>query len=124
MSMNGSYNVIWTATHATSANELATVIKEFIGSGLDEEEWKHELEARGWVYDTNIRNRIIDQEFAHFIPEIRRLLAEPNIAQDSSKSNSRTSIFKRIRGEEWIKGVPDEREERLRNRMLYGKVAK
>jgi hypothetical protein len=124
MSRNEPYNIIWTGANTTSANELAIAIAEFLGTGLDEQEWKHKLEAKGWTYDKPIRNAIIHQEFVYFIPEIKRLLAEPNTTQDSSKSNSRTSIFKRIRGEEWVKGAPDEKAERLGKRMLYGKVAK
>jgi hypothetical protein len=123
MSTNEPYNTIWPGPNITLANELATSIDEFLGIGLDEMEWKNVLEAKGWEYNTNIRNTIIHQEFEYFIPEIKRLLAEPNIAQDSSKSNSRARIFKRIRGEKWVKGVPDERAERRRNRMFYGKVA-
>jgi hypothetical protein len=125
MSRNESYNIIWTGAHTTSAtNELGITIDEFLGTGLDELQWRRKLEAKGWRYDANVRNAIIHREFVYFIPEIKRLLAEPNIAQDLSKSNSRTSIFKRIRGEEWVKGIPDEKAERLRKRMLYGKVAK
>jgi hypothetical protein len=123
MSTNEPYNTRWTGPDTTSAEELATSIDKFLGLGLDETEWKNVLEAKGWEYNTNIRNTIIHQEFEYFIPEIKRLRAEPNIAQDSSKSNSRARIYKRIRGEEWVKGVPDEKAERRRNRMLYGEVA-
>jgi hypothetical protein len=86
MSRNEPYNIIWTGANTTSANELAIAIAEFLGTGLDEQEWKHKLEAKGWTYDKRIRNAIIHQEFVYFIPEIKRLLAEPNTAQDSSKA--------------------------------------
>jgi len=122
MSTNEPYTTIWTDLDKVSNNGLEIVIDEFLGTGLDDARWKSVLEARGWVYNSNTRNIIIHREFMYFIPEIKRLLAEPNIAQDSGKSNSRVSIFKRIRGEEWVKGLPDEEEERRQNRMLYGKV--
>jgi hypothetical protein len=105
---------------------LGIIIDGLLGKGLNDAQWKSELEARGWTWNGNLRNTVIHREFVYFIPEIMRLLAEPNIAQgaSSAKSNSRASIHKRLRGEIWVEGVPDEKAERERTRRLYGNLAR
>jgi hypothetical protein len=122
MSTSETYLTAW----PDSGTALENDIDEFLGRGLDDVQWKRVLEARGWIWNTNLRNTIINKEFVYFRPEIERLLSEPKIAQgtSSSKSNSRVSIHKRLMGEIWVDGVPDEKGERRRTKRLYGKLAK
>jgi hypothetical protein len=58
MSTNEPHNAILTGPNTTSANELVISIDEFLGNGLDKEEWKNVLEAMGWEHNTNIRIRL------------------------------------------------------------------
>jgi hypothetical protein len=101
------------------------VIKDFLGLGLAYSEWPAEVVKRGHVWYPGLETIIIKKEWDFFKSEIQRLRLEPKIAQASrSKSNSLVSIVKRLKGEQWVKGRPDERAERLRRRRLLGKDAK
>jgi hypothetical protein len=101
------------------------VIEDFLGLGLAYSEWPAEIEKRDYVWHAGLENTIIEKEWEFFKPEIQRLRLEPKIAQSSrSKSNSLASILKRLKGEPWAEGRPDEREERLRTHRLLGKDAK
>jgi hypothetical protein len=124
MSTNESYTTTWADTGTT----LDTIIDEFLGDGLDEEQWKTAIEGRRLTWNNNVRNRIIHREFVYFLPEIMRLLTESNAAQgiNSNESNSRAtyaSVFRRIRGETLAEGEPVEAKERKQSRRLYGKVS-
>jgi hypothetical protein len=101
------------------------VIEDFLGLGLAYSEWPAEVEKRGHVWFPGLEKTIIEKELEFFKPEIQLLRLEPKIAQSSrSKSNSLASILKRLKGEPWVEGRPDEREERLRTHRLLGKDAK
>lgn len=100
------------------------VIEDFLGSGLSSSEWPAEVTKRGYAWYPGLKNIIIEKQWERFKPEIQRLQSEPKIAQSSRfKSNSLESISKRLKGEPWAEGRPDEREERLRTRRLLGKDA-
>lgn len=103
----------------------SAVIAKCLGSGLAYSEWQAVVEKQGYVWSTKLKKAIIEEEWEFFRPEIQRLRSEPRITQStSSKSNSLVSIWKRLKGEPWLEGYPDEREERLRTRRLLGKDTK
>ena len=102
-------------------------IDSFLGLGLAYSEWPAEVRKRGHVWYPGLEKIIIEKEWEFFKAEIQRLRLEPKITQSSrsrSKSNSLASILKRLKGEPWVEGRQDEREERLRTRRLLGKDAK
>ena len=120
-----SRNVAHGPTRIGPQIDLETAIDGLLGMGLGYAEWEEQLVNRGCIWSRNVRNKIIDKEFNLFKPEIERLLLEENIApQGTTKSNSRASILKRLKGEVWVEGIPDEREKRIRTRTLFGKDAK
>jgi hypothetical protein len=101
------------------------VIEDFLGLGLAYSEWRTELARLGYVWNERLRKMIIEKEWQFFKEEINRLRSEPNFSRSwRTKSNSCTSIYRRLKGEIWAEGVKDEREERLRARRLLGKDAK
>ena len=72
-----------------------------------------------------MKYRIIKKEYEFFKEEIQRLKSEPNTGKGSGpKTNSLESILKRLKGEVWIKGVLDEKDQRRRDGRLLGKDAK
>ena len=120
-----SRNISHTPTSTGPQIHLDTVIEELLGQGFGYAEWEKELVSRGFTWSPNLRNIIIDKEFWFFKDEIEQLLLQPSITQGTnSKSNSIVSILKRLKGEEWVEGIPDEREKRLRTRRLFGKDGK
>ena len=77
------------------------------------------------MWTPGLKNIIIRREYEFFKEEILRMMKEENISKDSrKKSNSLVNILKRLQGEVWVEGVPDEREQRLRERRLLSKDAK
>jgi uncharacterized protein YydD (DUF2326 family) len=101
------------------------VIEDFLGLGLAYSEWPAQVQKRNHVWYPGLEKTIIEKEWKFFKSEIQRLRLEPKIVQSSrSKSNSLASILKRLKGESWVEGRPDEREERLRTHRLLGKDAK
>jgi hypothetical protein len=120
-----SRNMLYTPTSTGPQIGLDAVIEELLGRGFGYADWEKELVTRGFTWSLNLRNIIIDKEFWYFKKEIEQLLLEPSITQGTnSKSNSIVSILKRLKGEEWVEGIPDERETRLRTRRLFGKDGK
>jgi hypothetical protein len=101
------------------------VIEDLLGLGLAYSEWQTKFERWGYMWDTRLKRMIIEKEWQFFKAEIQCLRSEPNISQSSRiMSNSCASILKRLKGEIWLAGVKDEREERRRARRLLGKDAK
>jgi len=105
---------------------LDTIIGKLLGQGLGYDDWKRELESLGgFTWTESLKNIIIKKEFNFFKKEILRLQSEPNTARGlKSKTNSLESILKRLQGLEWVKGVPNEMEQRKRDSRLLGKDAK
>jgi hypothetical protein len=105
---------------------LDTIIGQLLGQGLGYDDWKRELENQGgFAWTESLKNTIIKREFSFFREEILRLQSEPNTARGlKSKTNSLESILKRLQGLEWVKGVPNEMEQRRRDGRLLGKDAK
>jgi hypothetical protein len=101
-------------------------ITDFLGLGLAYSEWPAEIQKRGHLWSPSLQNTIIKREWEFFRSEILRLKSEPEIKSHSTrlKSNSLPSILKRLQGEPWMQGHPDEREERLRANRLLGKDAR
>ena len=105
------------------------VIDSLLGQGLGYDEWKAELKLQGYGDSWNeaLKNKIIKREYETFKDEILRLKNEPNTAtkgKDVQRTNSLESILKRLQGQEWAKGRPSEKKERLDSRRLLGKDAK
>jgi hypothetical protein len=105
---------------------LDTIIGQLLGQGLGYDDWKMELgNLGGFAWTESLKNSIIKREFNFFREEILRLQSEPNTARGlKSKTNSLESILKRLQGLEWLKGVPNEMEQRRRDGRLLGKDAK
>jgi hypothetical protein len=105
---------------------LDTIIGQLLGQGLGYEDWKRKLEnLGGFTWNESIKNIIIKKEFSFFREEILRLIAEPNKSRKlKSRTNSLESIQKRLQGLEWVKGMPNEMEQRKRDGRLLGKDAK
>ncbi|KAF4635173.1 hypothetical protein G7Y89_g2932 [Cudoniella acicularis] len=102
-------------------------IDDLLGQGLGYYDWEMKLKSKGWTWNENLKNKIIKHEFEYFKEEILRLIAEPNTAEKGKnvrKTNSAESVLKRLKGEEWAKGRPDEKNRRELNRRLLGKDAK
>lgn len=105
------------------------VIDSLLGQGLGYDEWKAELKIQGYGDSWNeaLKNKIIKREYETFKDEILRLKHESNTAtkgKDVQRTNSSESILKRLQGQEWAKGRPSEKKERLDSRRLLGKDAK
>jgi hypothetical protein len=105
------------------------VIDSLLGQGLGYDEWEARLKLQGYGDSWNeaLKNKIIKREYETFKDEILRLKHESNTApkgKDVQKTNSSESIMKRLQGQEWAKGRPSEKEERLQSRKLLGKDAK
>jgi hypothetical protein len=105
------------------------VIDSLLGRGLGYEEWKAKLKALGYgdLWNETLKNKIIKREYESFKEETLRLRRESNTAtngKDVQKTNSSESIMKRFQGQEWAKGRPSEKEERLQSGRLLGKDAK
>jgi hypothetical protein len=105
---------------------LDTIIGQLLGQGLGYDDWKRKLEnLGGFTWNESIKNIIIKKEFSFFREEILRLIAEPNKSRKlKSRTNSLESILKRLQGLEWVKGMPNEMEQRKRDGRLLGKDAK
>jgi hypothetical protein len=105
---------------------LDTIIGRLLGQGLGYDDWKRKLEnLGGFTWNESIKNIIIKKEFSFFREEILRLIAEPNKSRKlKSRTNSLESILKRLQGLEWVKGMPNEMEQRKRDGRLLGKDAK
>jgi len=114
-----------TKSRKTTSVALDAAIEALLGRGLDYNQWPGELERGGHKWTPCLQNIIIRREFEFFKEEILRLKGEKNISKDSrKKSNSLVNILKRLQGEVWVEGAPDEREKRLRERRLLSKDAK
>ncbi len=105
------------------------VIDGVLGQGWGYDEWEARLKLQGYGDSWNeaLKNKIIKREYETFKDEILRLKCESNTAtkgKDVQKTNSSESIMKRLQGQEWAKGRPNEKEERLQSRRLLGKDAK
>jgi hypothetical protein len=108
-----------------SKSAVDAVIEDLLGLGLGYSEWRTELECGGYMWNDRLKRMIIEKEWQFFKAEVQCLRSEPNISQSSRiMSNSCASILKRLKGEVWVAGVKDEREERRRARRLLGKDAK
>ena len=106
---------------------LDTFILKLLGQGLGYDDWKSELEILGgFTWTESLKHIIIKKEFGFFREEILLLQSEPNTARGlgSKKTNSLESILKRLQGLEWVKGIPNEMEQRKRDGRLLGKDAK
>jgi hypothetical protein len=105
---------------------LDTIIGQLLGQGLGYDDWKRKLQSLGgFTWNESIKNIIIKKEFSFFREEILRLIAEPNKSRKlKSRTNSLESILKRLQGLEWVKGMPNEMEQRKRDGRLLGKDAK
>jgi hypothetical protein len=104
-------------------------IESLLGQGRSYDEWKVRLKNHGYggLWNENLKNIIIKREFEKFKTEILRLQAEPNEApsgKDIQKTNSLESILKRLQGQDWANGKPNEKLQRVRDRRLLGKDAK
>ncbi|KAH8794857.1 hypothetical protein BGZ57DRAFT_326890 [Hyaloscypha finlandica] len=104
-------------------------IESLLGQGRSYDEWKVRLKNHGYggLWNENLKNMIIKREFEKFKTEILRLQAEPNEApsgKDVQKTNSLESILKRLQGQDWANGKPNEKVQRMRDRRLLGKDAK
>lgn len=92
-------------------------INELLGYGHDAGTWQRRLEEQGYTWQKGWKKVIIGQEFVFFKEEISRLLSQPGIRRrDNTLSNSCKSILQVLRGETGI----DERDQRLRDRLLFG----
>jgi hypothetical protein len=105
------------------------VIDSLLGRGLGYDEWETSLKTLGYgdLWNETLKNKIIKREYENFKQETLRLRQEDNTAtkgKDVQKTNSVESIMKRLQGQEWAKGRPSEREERLKSGRLLGKDAK
>jgi hypothetical protein len=105
------------------------VIDSLLGRGLGYEEWEARLKTLGYgdLWNETLKNKIIKREYESFKQETLRLRRESNTAtkgKDVQKTNSSESIMKRLQGQEWAKGRPSEKEERLQSGRLLGKDAK
>jgi hypothetical protein len=101
------------------------VIDGLFGRGLGYGDWKKELSGLKYRWSESLKYRIIKREYEFFKEEIQRLKSEPNTGKGSGpKTNSLESILKRLKGEVWIKGVLDEKDQRTRDGRLLGKDAK
>jgi hypothetical protein len=114
-----------TKSRKTTSAALDTAIEALLGGGLYYNQWRGELERGGHKWTPGLKNIIIRREYEFFKEEILRLMKEENISKVSrKKSNSLVNILKRLQGEVWVEGVPDEWEKRLRERRLLSKDAK
>jgi hypothetical protein len=96
-----------------------SAIDALFGRGLDRTGWRTELERDNYTWVPGLKNRIIKREIWFFKAEIGRLLAAPNTNQGrTSKSNSRKSVLKQM------KGKTGERATRLQSRTLFSPDAK
>jgi hypothetical protein len=105
------------------------VIDSLLGQGLGYDDWETRLKTKGYgdLWNENLKNMIIKREFEKFKDEILTLRAEPNTAskgKDVQKTNSSESILKRLQGQEWANGKPNEKGERMQRGRLLGKDAK
>jgi hypothetical protein len=105
---------------------LDDIIGQLLGQGLGYDDWKRKLQnLGGFTWNESIKNIIIKKEFIFFKEEILLLMSEPNKSRRlKSKTNSLESILKRLQGLEWVKGMPNEMEQRKRDGRLLGKDAK
>jgi hypothetical protein len=104
-----------------------SVIDNLLGRGWGYNEWGTTLKSQGYLWNETVKNLIIKREFEKFKDEVLFLRAQPNTARkgkDVQKTNSSESIMKRLQGKEWVKGKPNEKEQRKQSRMLLGKDAK
>jgi hypothetical protein len=101
-------------------------MKGLIGIGLSYSDWESRFRQGRYLWNEGMKNKMIHMEMEYFKDEILRLTAEENRAEGlfKCKSNSLSSILKRIQGEEWLKGTPVEKDARLREHRLMGKDAK
>jgi hypothetical protein len=101
-------------------------IAALLGKGWGYDDWQRELRSNGYMWSEGLKNFIIAREYEMFKDEIVFLRLEPRIAESAKGpySNSTTTILKRIMGEEWFKGQPNEKQQRLGSGRLYGKDAK
>jgi hypothetical protein len=104
-----------------------SVIDGLFGRGLGYVDWRAELESQGFAWSIPLKFNIIEKEYDFFREEIQLMQSEPDVGRSrgsKAKSNSLESILKRLKGEVWIKGVPDEKEKRKREGRLLGEDAK
>jgi hypothetical protein len=101
-------------------------MKDLIGIGLSYSDWETRFKQRGYLWNEGMKNKMIHMEMEYFKDEILHRTAEENKAEGlfKCKSNSLSSILKRIQGEEWLKGTPVEKDARLQESRLMGKDAK
>jgi hypothetical protein len=103
------------------------VIVSMLGWGWSYKNWELHLKSQNYVWNDGVKNSIIKMEVELFKDEILQLMSEPNTApegRDHPKTNSVANILKRLKGEEWIKGVPNEKEQRYNSQKLLGEDAK
>lgn len=112
-------------TYTSDPALLDAAIQDILGLGLPYSAWRGEVERRNHVWYPNLEKVIIQKEYEFFKDEIQHLRLEPNIVQSSRvKSNSLKSILKRLKGELWMDGCPNEWEIRLHSRRLLSESAK
>jgi len=100
-------------------------IVALLGQGLGYDDWKQNMIAKGHGWNKDLKFRLIKSEFEFFREEIEHLKSEENKSRGCGpKTNSLESILKRLKGDVWCKGIPDEREDRLRRGRLLGRDAK
>jgi hypothetical protein len=99
---------------------------DLLGYGLSHSQWETRFRDNNYLWNDAVKNKMIRKEREWFKEEIQRLQAQPNTAgiMRRYKTNSLESILKRLKGEEWVKGIPDEKEIRFQERRLMGKDAK
>jgi len=99
----------------------------FLGLGLSREQWKNGLESRNFEYDHTIKYKMMKLELDRVKSEIISYLTEDNFApkgKDNAKSNSVPTILKRMKGEDWMTGMTNEKKQRLHSRTLLGSDTK
>lgn len=90
-------------------------IDGLLGQGWDYDQWQREFQRQGFLWNSHVKNRVIDRELEYFKKEILRLESEENTGgrQSRAKTNSQESILKRLKGEDWFPGRPSEKDQRL-----------
>lgn len=95
-----------------------------LGLGWSHKDWELHLISQNYAWNDRVKTSIISKEIRLFKDEILRLRSEPDTIPGehfNARTNAMPRIWKRLRGDEWIKGTPNEKEQRLSSKRLLGK---
>jgi hypothetical protein len=111
----------------SNPNPPDDVLDGLLGQGLGYRDWETSLQDQNFASGRNVRKILIKRELEYFKEEILLLTSQPNTSlerPDVAKTNSCESVLKRLKGETWVEGRPNERDQRYWNGRLLGGDAK